>query len=157
MSRNNEFNRMFNHINGLSIGFSDIFKDWQSPLPSYPPHNIYYSQRREDSESTTSVISTDIAVVEVAVAGFKKDEIFVTQLLGNEISIQGIIQDPEIDNGKYAQTQYHSGIGARWFVKRIRFTDYYEIEDVVLSDGILTLTFARNVPEEAKPKKITVR
>lgn len=148
MTRNNDFERLFNQLNGLSVGFGDVFRDLQMhQTGGYPPHNIY--QVQDDDVRLNPTV-----VLELAVAGFKKNEITLTEHQG-EISIQGLKAD-EVTSDNDLRYQ-HRGIATRNFIKRFHLAEYYEISDAKLEDGMLTVTFVKNVPEQDKPKQISIK
>ena len=137
MSRN-DFTRLFDQLDSIAVGFGPVFKDFQLQTNSYPPHNIV---RLSDNEF----------YLELAVAGFKKGEIKMEEHQGL-LTIQG---------DKYSDTaettyQFH-GIANRSFSKSFRIAEYFEVSDAKMEDGILTVKFTRNIPDEAKPKLIAIK
>lgn len=152
MTRNDDFARLFNHLNGLSVGFGDVFRDFHEPAVSYPPHNIYQIERNPGSEPKTAKEFEQPCniVLELAVAGFKKNEIIVTERQG-EVTIQGLKGDTIT-----APDYQHRGIATRNFIKRFRLAEYYEVFDAKLEDGMLTIIFVKNAPED-KSKLITIK
>lgn len=139
MSRN-DFSRLFDQLEALSIGFGPVFRDLQVPTTNYPPHNIVF-------------ITDEKFNLELAVAGFKKDEIKLEEC-------QGLLTISAEKNGNGIVDGYptyqHRGIAARNFKKSFRIAEFFEVNNAVLEDGILTVTFVKNVPEEAKPKTIAI-
>lgn len=136
MSRN-DFSRLFDQLEALSVGFGPVFRDFQVPTTNYPPHNIV---KLSDNEF----------YLELAVAGFKKEEISMEDHQGL-LTIKG---DKEAAVG--AEYQFR-GIANRSFSKSFRIAEYFEVNEAKLEDGILTVSFVKNVPEEAKPKLIAIR
>jgi molecular chaperone IbpA len=51
----------------------------------------------------------------------------------------------------------YRGIAARSFSKTFRIAEFFEVSNATLEDGILTVSFIRNIPEEAKPKLIAIK
>lgn len=136
MSRH-DFSRLFDQLETLTVGFGPIFRDFQTPTSNYPPHNIV---RVSDTEF----------YLELAVAGFKKDEVSMEEHQGL-LTIKGDkIVDPE-------STYQFRGIANRSFSKSFRIAEYFEVSDASMEDGILTVKFTKNVPEEAKPKLIAIK
>jgi len=136
MSRH-DFSRLFDHLEALSVGFGPVFKDFQLPTSNYPPHNIV---RISDTEF----------YLEVAVAGFKKDEVSMEEHQG-VLTIKGDkIVDPE-------STYQFRGIANRSFSKSFRIAEYFEVSDASMEDGILSVKFTKNIPEESKPKLIAIK
>lgn len=142
MSRN-DFSRLFDQLEALSIGFGPVFRDLQAPTTNYPPHNIVY-------------ITDSKFILELAVAGFKKDEIKIEECQGlltisaeKKTSIDTVVEG--------LPTYQHRGIAARFFKKSFRIAEFFEVDNAELEDGILTVTFVKNIPEEAKPKLIAIK
>lgn len=104
---------------------------------SYPPYNV-----RE--------IDEDTRVFEIAVAGFKKDEIKVT-LENRVLSISG--EKPKEEEAKYL----YKGIGTRKFSKTVTLWEYWEVESADMNDGILYIVIKREIPEEKKPRSIKIK
>lgn len=133
-----DFDRLFNQLDSLSVGFAPLFRDFHSRVTAtYPPHNI--------------VKTTDnVFILELAVAGFKKHEISVKEHQG-ELTITG-----SKDTSESEEYQYR-GIGMRNFEKKFKLAEFMEIVDARLEDGMLSVTMMRNVPEEEQPKLITIK
>jgi molecular chaperone IbpA len=141
MSRN-DFSRLFDQLEAMSLGFGPVFRNFTTPTNNYPPHNIIMK-------------TENVFILELAVAGFKKHEITVTEHQG-ELVIRGnrdngFSEDPKED------TYQFRGIGRRNFEKTFKMAEFLEIVDATLEDGILSITLMRNVPEEAQPKLIAIK
>lgn len=105
---------------------------------NYPPYNVV----KKDEETW---------VVEMAVAGFSRDQITVTEQDGTLI-IEGAKDDNTIT------TEYlHKGIGTRKFKRTFALGEYAFVKSAELTDGILYVTVEIEIPEEKKPKTIKVR
>lgn len=115
----------------------EIEKAFGKPVQTnYPPHNVVK-------------VNDDKLVLEFAVAGFKKDEINIT----TEKNVLTIKADkPETQEKKYL----YKGIAARKFTRAFTLPEYFEVETAGFEDGILYIDLIRNVPEEKKPKQITI-
>jgi len=135
---NYDFDRLFDHISGLAVGFGPILRDFQHTSASYPPHNII-------------TISDNEFLLELAIAGFKKDEVTVQE----EHGILSITANKS-DSVPESLYQYR-GIGKRSFTKSFRIAEYFEIHGAALEDGILSIRFVKNIPETAKPKLIAIK
>ena len=136
MSRN-DISRLFDHLEALSIGFGPVFRDFQVQTTNYPPHNIV-------------TISDNEFKLELAVAGFKKSEVQMQEHQGL-LTISGTKETTQDSEYQYR------GIAGRSFSKSFRIAEYFEVASATLEDGILTVTFVKNVPEEAKPKLIAIK
>lgn len=141
MSRN-DISRLFDQLESMAVGFGPVFRDFQLPTSNYPPHNIVRLSETELS-------------LELAIAGFKRSELSMEVHQGL-LTIRG---DKNLDTEpRLADSQYqYRGIANRSFSKSFRIAEYYEVADATLEDGILTVKFIKNVPEEAKPKLIAIK
>lgn len=133
----NDFSRLFDQLESLTVGFGPVFRDFQTQTSNYPPHNIVK-------------ISDDEFYLELAVAGFKKSEVSMEVHQGL-LTIKG---DKEVSSDSAYQ---YRGIAGRSFSKSFRIAEYFEVSNASMEDGILTVTFVKNVPEEAKPKLIAIK
>lgn len=136
MSRT-DISRLFDQLESLTVGFGPVFRDFQVPTSNYPPHNIVK-------------VSDNEFYLELAIAGFKKSELSMEEHQGL-LTIKG-------DKNTESDSSYQfRGIASRSFSKSFRIAEYFEVNDASLEDGILTVKFVKNVPEEAKPKLIAIK
>ena len=136
MSRN-DLDRLFDRMDALTVGFGPMFRNFNYEASSlYPPHNIYQ-------------VSDDEFALELAVAGFSRNEIEITEHQGM-VTVQGTKPDQSTNEYQYR------GIASRNFSKKFRMAEYYEINSATLENGMLTIRFVKNVPESAKPKLIAI-
>lgn len=135
----NDFERVLSRLESLTVGFAPLFRDFNNFVStSYPPHNIISINDKQ-------------LLVEIAVAGFKKDEISIEEKKGI-VTIIG-----EKQNSVNPESYRYRGIAGRGFTKQFRVAEFYEISDATLEDGILTIYFVKNEPEEEKPKLISIK
>jgi len=132
-----DFDRLFDRLEALTVGFGPVFREFRLENSNYPPHNIV---KVNDNEF----------YLELAIAGFKKDEISMEEHQG-QLTIRGDKAEQE------GQEYQFRGIAARSFSKSFRIAEYFEVKEASLEDGILTVHFVKNVPEEAKPKLIAIK
>ena len=129
----------FGQFRPFSVGFDSIFDTLQRvsvPQSNYPPYNI--------------VKKGESYFVELAVAGFKKDELKIN-LKDNYLTIEGE-SNSKNSNGEYL----HKNIARRSFIKRFSLADNVEVEDATFEDGVLAVSLKHNIPEEQKPKEIAI-
>ena len=86
----------------------------------------------------------------MALAGFTKDEITV-EVKENNLTIEADSTSRH-DNSDYV----HKGIAKRGFQKRFLLSDTIEVEGAELTDGVLHIKLKENIPEEQRPKLITI-
>ena len=106
---------------------------------SYPPYNI-------------AKLSEDDYEITMAVAGFKQSELNVS-VEQNVLTVTGSTAQKEEQNGK---AYLHRGIATRSFERKFSLADHVKVVDAQLADGLLTLKLVREIPEESKPRKITI-
>ena len=120
------------------IGWDRHFKDLEKVMhnsTNYPPYNLVE-------------MGEDTYMIELALAGFKKEEISVEQE-NNVLTIKGTSGE---DSNKYI----HKGIGARDFTRTFSLSEYMIVAGVTRENGVLRVLVIRDVPEEAKPKKFEI-
>jgi molecular chaperone IbpA len=104
---------------------------------SYPPYNI--EKTGEDAYRLT-----------MAVAGFSPGEVDVT-VHENSLLVTGKAKKEE-DESRYL----HRGIARRAFERRFSLADHIRVVGASLDNGMLHVDLVREVPEAAKPRKITI-
>jgi molecular chaperone IbpA len=126
----------------LFVGFDTLFEDLErihssarSNTNNYPPHNVVK-------------IDEEKFLIELAIAGFKKDDIDI-ELKDGILKISGEI---EKDEREYA----HKGISSRKFEKSFRLSEFVVIDGADLQDGILVVYARVELPEEKRPRKIDI-
>ena len=133
-------------LHRYSVGLDEIFDTLVRSVnagttSNYPPYNIIrYDENRY--------------AVELAVAGFKEDEIDITVHEGY-LTVEGEqkAQVADVDN---PAVYLHHGISQRDFRKTWPLGTHVEVTGATVVDGILTINLERRVPEEMKPKKIAI-
>jgi len=131
-------------IHKFGIGFDSMFDELmrvssQQSQQNYPPYNVV--KHTEDK-----------FVIELAVAGFREGDITVT-VEKNILTIEGDRFETESDT----TVEYlHRGISSRSFTRTFTLADHVEVVSASSTDGILSITLERKVPEELQPKKIAI-
>jgi molecular chaperone IbpA len=125
------FERFFDDVERL------LSADVQKTTTSFPPHNIIK-------------LDENHYVVELAVAGFSKDEIEITVADGT-LTIKG-----DKTETKHNATYLHRGIGTRSFTKTLTVADTIEVRGAEFKDGILRIGLENIIPEHKKPRKIEI-
>ena len=118
-------------INRNSIGMDDYlnrFWDGVDTTSNYPPYNIIEINNVESR-------------LEVALAGFKKDELKVFTEFG-KLHVQGTKEKQEDD-----RTFRHRGVAARSFSRVWSLSDDTEIRGVEFTDGLLVVQLGKIVPD----------
>ena len=105
---------------------------------NYPPYNII-----KDGDKYT---------VEIAVAGFKQDEIDI-EVKENELVVSGKVTSvPSEDGPKFL----HRGIAAREFVRTFVLSDDVVVQGADMQNGMLSVYLEHIIPEAKKPRKIVI-
>ena len=118
-------------INRNSIGMDEYlnrFWDGVETTSNYPPYNIIEINNVESR-------------LEVALAGFKKDELKVFTEFG-KLYVEGTKEKQEDD-----RTFRHRGVAARDFTRIWSLSDDTEIRGVEFTDGLLVVKLGKVVPE----------
>jgi HSP20 family molecular chaperone IbpA len=117
---------------GLDEYFDRLFTIHET-TSNYPPYNLVQVSNVESR-------------LELALAGFKKKEVYVYTQDG-KLFIEGQKEDKETD------TRYvHKGLAQRSFTRSWTLSDETEVRSVDFEDGLLTVTLGRIVPEHHKRK-----
>lgn len=125
------------------VGFDRYFTNpHQSQTTSnYPPHNIVK-------------YSDDTYAIEVAVAGFTKEEVTV-EVDQDQLTIRGIKNRPNESTG---QIEYlHRGLAARDFEQTFTLAEYMIVRGAKVDNGMLQIDIQRVVPEALKPRQIEIK
>jgi len=104
---------------------------------SYPPYDII--QQWEDDY-----------ILRLAAAGFSKEDLEIT-LEDGTLAITG--EKTEEDRSNYL----HKGIAMRNFTRTFALGEYMEVVSAQMENGVLVVNIKREVPEEKKPKQITIK
>ena len=120
----------------FTVGFDSLFDELENYKPiNYPPYNI---SKIKDGEYK----------VEMAVAGFTKQDITVT-VKENILAVKGKKEKSESDF-------LYKGIGERSFSQNFRLAEFMYIDKAELKDGILRIAIKQELPEEKKEKTIKI-
>ena len=117
-------------INRNSIGLDDYLnRFWDDTTTSnYPPYNLVQ-------------INNVVSRLEIALAGFKKDEVSVYTEFG-KLSVEGKKEESKSD-GEFV----HKGLAQRSFTRQWTLADDTEVRSVSFNDGLLVVELGKIVPE----------
>ena len=90
--------------------------------------------------------------IELAVAGFKPDEIDITAQQ-NVLLVSGRKKDESDEKGS---DYIYRGIANRSFERRFALADHIQVRGADLKDGLLSIELVREIPEAMKPRKIDI-
>jgi molecular chaperone IbpA len=137
---------MFNNFNQLTpyaVGFDRVFDQLQNyaehnaTSTGFPPYNI-----RKGGDYNF--------VIEMALAGFSKDDIEI-EVAEGLLTVRSIKESDENDNPQYR------GISYRKFNRKFTLADDIVVNDASLENGMLKIDLERIVPDAKKPRKITIK
>ena len=133
----------FNQFTPYAVGFDRIFDNLSRyardnvTSTGFPPYNI----RKEGDYNY---------VIEMALAGFGKDDIEV-EVADGTLSVRSVKENSEDDSTVYR------GISYRRFERKFTMADDIVVNDAKLENGMLLIKHDRVVPEEKKPRLISVK
>ena len=104
---------------------------------SYPPYDIIQ-------------VNEDEYEIHLAVAGLDKENV--------EVSVEdGILVITGEKSKEDTKTYLHKGIAMRSFVRTFALGEYMEVVSAEMEDGVLVVNIKREIPEEKKPRQITIK
>ena len=127
---------LLDRINRHSIGMDEYFNrlfNQHETTSNYPPFNLVQVSNVESR-------------LELALAGFKKDEVNVYTEYG-KLFVDGRKEDKENDT-----TYVHRGVAQRSFTRSWTLSDETEVRSVAFEDGLLSITLGKIVPEHHQRK-----
>jgi len=122
-----------------TVGFDhlfDLLEQGAETAQGYPPYNI----ERADENNYR---------VTVAVAGFAEKDLNI-EVRDGVLTVEGK-RDP--DN---KATYLHQGIAGRGFQRQFQLAEHMEVRGARLENGLLSVDLERMIPEEKKPRQITI-
>lgn len=109
---------------------------------TYPPYNVIHSKKKNEW------------YLEFALAGFEKDDVTIT----TEKNVLTVSGETKEDKDLPEDIRYvYKGIAGRKFTRSFTLPEYAEVANAELEHGILTIDLVINIPEEKKPKTITIK
>ena len=128
---------LMDKITKNSIGMDDYFDRFfalHETSSNYPPYNLVQVNNVESR-------------LEIALAGFKKNEINVYTEYG-KLFVEGKKEDKE------TESEYiHKGLAQRSFTRVWTISDDTEVRSVKFEDGLLTIQLGKVVPEHHARKQ----
>jgi HSP20 family molecular chaperone IbpA len=131
-----DLSAIMDRIGRYSIGMDEYFHrllTLHETTTNYPPYNLVQVSNVESR-------------LEIALAGFKKKEVYVYTQDG-KLFVEGQKEDKETD------TDYvHKGLAQRSFKRSWTMADDTEVKDATFEDGLLIINIRKIVPEHHKRK-----
>jgi molecular chaperone IbpA len=122
-----------------TVGFDHLFDTLQQVTDvsnGFPPYNI------ERSDETRYRIS-------LAVAGFREKDLNV-EVRDGVLTVTGKNEEAQ------KQDYLYQGIAGRAFERSFQLAEHVEVRAAKLENGLLHIDLERIVPEEKKPRRITI-
>ena len=121
------------------VGFDHLFNELEFTAKHaqdhYPPHNIIKSDNEE-------------YLIELAIAGFTKEEINV-EVKDRTLTVMG----EHVSKGREF---IHRGISTKKFKRTFRLSEHVNVNGADIQDGILAIELKYVIPEEMRPRKISI-
>lgn len=136
----NYLDDMLRDLNRFAVGYEPTLRVLDNlrhnSSQGFPPYDL---EKISDTEYRLSM----------AVAGYAADNLEIIEHDG-VLTITGKVQDDE------ARTYLHKGIAGRSFKRSFYLDQYVRVQESHLTNGVLTITFVKEVPEALKPRKIAI-
>ena len=135
---------IWNELRPFQVGFDHAFERFNTQLEhtqgsNFPPYNI----KKLDSFNWT---------IEMALAGFGKNDIEV-EVTESTLSVRSVKED----DSDHDSNQIYRGIAYRKFERKFTLADAVVVNGAKLENGMLLIDLERVVPEEKKPRLISVK
>ena len=134
----------FNQLTPYAVGFDRVFDQLQNYMENnssstgFPPYNI-----RKDGDFNFNI--------EMALARYNKKDIEV-EVADGVLTVKSIKDTKDEDDNNV-----YRGIANRNFTRKFTLADDIIVKDGKLEDGMLTIKLERVIPEEKKPRLITIK
>lgn len=131
-------------LNRALVGFDRLFDTFESRFANqlssnYPPHNVV---KTDDTHYQ----------IEIAVAGFKKEEINV-EIEQDMLTVRG---ESETSTESSSRQYLHRGLSSRSFVRSWQLAEHMIVNGAEIKDGVLTISLEYVIPEEKKARVIDI-
>ena len=133
----------FNQLTPYAVGYDKMFEHLNSYVSNnvtstgFPPYNI-----SKGGDLTY--------VIEMALAGFSKKDIEI-EVADGTLTIRSTKENEE------SEETLHRGISYRKFNRKFTLADDIVVNEASLENGMLRIDLERIVPEEKKPRTITIK
>ena len=124
------FDRLFDMLENSNLGQGQ---------ENYPPFDLIKEGENEYR-------------IQLAVAGFKPDEIDITAQQNVLIVTGRKSEESDQKDGDFI----YRGIATRSFERRFALADHIQVRGADMKDGLLSIELVREIPEAMKPRKIDI-
>ena len=132
-------------LSPFTVGFDRTFdRLWDyannsNSITNYPPYNV---KKHENNKF----------VIEIALAGFSRSDLDV-EVSDGILSISSVNKSAENEQDV---SSLYQGIAKRQFTKRFSLADDIVVKEASIKDGMLFINLERVIPDERKPRKISI-
>ena len=132
-------------LSPFTVGFDRTFdRLWDyannsNSITNYPPYNV---NKHENNKF----------VIEIALAGFSRSDLDV-EVSDGILSISSVNKSAENEQDV---SSLYQGIAKRQFTKRFSLADDIVVKEASIKDGMLFINLERVIPDERKPRKISI-
>ncbi len=135
---------LFPNIDRWAIGYDSMFELLEKAATAtksagFPPYNI--SKEGDKYE------------IVMALAGYKRDQLDI-KVEDRTLIVETIFQEEKDEDSDIEVL--HQGIAQRNFRSTFVLGEYVQVKGAKLEDGLLTIHLELELPEEKKPKHITI-
>ena len=132
-------------LSPFTVGFDRTFdRLWDyanhnNATTNYPPYNV---KKHENNKF----------VIEIALAGFSRSDLDI-EVSDGILSISSVNKSAENEQDV---SSLYQGIAKRQFTKRFSLADDIVVKEASIKDGMLFINLERVIPDERKPRKISI-
>ena len=132
-------------LSPFTVGFDRTFdRLWEyanhsNSTTNYPPYNV---KKQENNKF----------VIEMALAGFSRSDLEI-EVSDGILSINSVNKPTE---NEHENSALYQGIAKRQFTKRFSLADDIVVKEASITDGMLSINLERVIPDERKPRKISI-
>ena len=132
-------------LSPFTVGFDRTFdRLWDyannsNSITNYPPYNV---KKHENNKF----------VIEIALAGFSRSDLDI-EVSDGILSISSVNKSAENEQDV---SSLYQGIAKRQFTKRFSLADDIVVKEASIKDGMLFINLERVIPDERKPRKISI-
>jgi molecular chaperone IbpA len=134
-----DFAPLYRHTVGFDhlASLLDSVANSANTQPAFPPYNI-------------ELLEKDKYRITMAVAGFAEEDIQV-ETENNTLTVSANRQEKA-----EKRTYLHQGIAERNFKRQFKLADHVKVVSASLTNGLLHIELAREIPEAMKPRSIPI-
>ena len=136
---------IFTSLRPFSIGFDDMFDQFESMLGN-GGITMQYNIRKTGKDNYS---------IEVALAGFNKNDVEV-EFEDNLLTVRTKQFNKSEDKNEDGEI-IHKGISQRQFARSFTIADDVKVNGAEMKDGMLIVSLEKIVPEEKKPRTISIK